>query len=122
MNSWMKFFRFSTVLDTDRMYESQPPLHSPFPHTTPIFIVCLFIVLYIHLLLPPNHFTVSLSITVEDDNDNSPSFSERTKNISLSETTPTQTSLSLGSAVDPDVGVFTTQRYEILDGEELLLL
>ena len=59
---------------------------------------------------------------MEDHNDNSPSFSERTKNISLSETTPTQTSLSLGSAVDPDVGVFTTQRYEIVDGEAASLL
>ena len=64
-------------------------------------------------------FPLSLSINVEDDNDNSPAFQQETMNISLSETTPEQTSLSLGSATDPDVGVFTTQGYEIADGNSV---
>ena len=62
-------------------------------------------------------FPLSLNVIVEDDNDNTPKFQQKTMNISLSETTPKQTSLSLGSATDEDVGEFTTQGYEIADGE-----
>ena len=59
---------------------------------------------------------LKIIIHVLDTNDHSPTFPESIVNITLSESTPRDTKQALGSAVDPDLGINTTQRYEITEG------
>ena len=51
-----------------------------------------------------------------DVNDNAPSFKEERVNLQFSESQPRDTRRSLPAALDADVGINTTQRYEITAG------
>lgn len=59
---------------------------------------------------------IKVTIYVTDINDHSPSFPESVINITISESAPLDAKFYLGSATDPDLGAFTTARYEIVAG------
>lgn len=59
---------------------------------------------------------VQVIINVTDINDHSPAFPNSTMSLDLSEYTPKDTKIKLSSAVDKDVGINNTQRYEIVEG------
>ncbi|XP_071787614.1 protein dachsous-like [Asterias amurensis] len=61
---------------------------------------------------------IYIKITVTDVNDNYPVFLNLETHLDLSEATPISTKLSLDSATDRDEGIFSTQGYRILSGNE----
>ncbi len=65
-----------------------------------------------------NSKSVRVVIHVTDINDHSPEFPESIKSLALLESTPTDAKYALGSASDPDLGVNSTQRYEIVSGNQ----
>ena len=71
---------------------------------------------YQFVAVPEQGETVKVIIHVYDINDNAPTFSEEFKVFDLSESTPLYAKLTIGSAVDPDVGINSTQGYQILEG------
>ena len=66
-----------------------------------------------------NHAAYSVDIVVQDVNDNAPKFREPVRNLTVSEIVAVDDRLALlGSALDPDEGDNSTQRYEIVGGPE----
>ena len=63
-----------------------------------------------------NEMAITIVVEVTDVNDNAPVFPNPVMNITFSESIPLDVKSALGSAVDPDEGINTTQRYEIVGG------
>ncbi|XP_074651638.1 protein dachsous-like [Tubulanus polymorphus] len=59
---------------------------------------------------------IAVTVSVSDVNDYAPKFSKDETIISISESAPRGAKHALGSAIDPDFGNFTTQRYAIVSG------
>lgn len=59
---------------------------------------------------------ISVIVHVDDVNDHAPTFPEVMKQLPLSESTPRDAKYPLGSATDPDLGINSTMRYEIVSG------
>lgn len=59
---------------------------------------------------------ISIIIHVTDINDNSPTFPNSVITENLLESTPKDVKYPLGSILDPDLGINSTQRYEIAEG------
>ena len=59
---------------------------------------------------------IAVLINVNDINDHAPTFPESVKQLQLSESSPRDAKYPLGSATDPDLGINSTQRYEIVSG------
>jgi protocadherin-16/23 len=71
---------------------------------------------YKFIAMSANNRNIKVTITVTDINDHAPTFRDDVKLLSLLESTPQDVKHALGSAVDPDLGINTTQRYEIAEG------
>ena len=63
-----------------------------------------------------SNIKISVHIEVTDVNDHAPEFPSGAIHLDLSESSPRDVKYSLGSAVDPDEGLNSTQRYEIASG------
>ena len=59
---------------------------------------------------------IAVTIHVLDVNDNSPTFPSGVISARFLESTPLDVKYPLGSALDPDLGLNSTQRYEIVSG------
>ena len=59
---------------------------------------------------------IKVSISVEDENDNAPTFPSNIIEIGLPENTPRDSKRQLPPAIDRDLGIFNTQRYDIVSG------
>ena len=59
---------------------------------------------------------IRVSIEVEDVNDNSPTFPSSIIQIGLPENTARDSKRQLAPALDRDLGIFNTQRYDIVSG------
>ena len=59
---------------------------------------------------------IKVSIEVEDENDNAPTFPSNIIEIGLPENTPRDSKRQLPPAIDRDLGIFNTQRYDIVSG------
>ena len=59
---------------------------------------------------------IKVVIEVEDVNDNAPTFPSSIIDIGLPENTPRDTRKQLPPAIDRDLGIFNTQRYNIVQG------
>ena len=59
---------------------------------------------------------IKVVIEVEDVNDNAPTFPSSIIDIGLPENTPRDTRRQLPPAIDRDLGIFNTQRYNIVQG------
>ena len=59
---------------------------------------------------------ISIIIHITDINDNSPNFTHSVITENLLESTPENAKYPLGSITDPDLGINSTQRYEIAEG------
>ncbi|TRY73630.1 hypothetical protein TCAL_01930 [Tigriopus californicus] len=68
--------------------------------------------------IPINGESVQVVITVQDVNDNTPKFPSDEVFIDIPENTPKGTRRKLSLAEDEDLGVFGTQRYDIVSGNE----
>lgn len=60
--------------------------------------------------------SVRVVINVLDENDNAPTFAEGHVDIEFPENSPRDVKRALPPAYDPDLGQYTTQRYEIVSG------
>lgn len=65
-----------------------------------------------------NGENVKVVINVIDINDNAPVFAEKVVTMNIPENIPRETRRKLVPARDRDLGVFNTQRYEIVSGNE----
>ena len=72
----------------------------------------------IKLLIATNSESFSINIKVIDKNDNSPEFSVPRITVDIPESAPISTKKVLGSAIDKDVGDFTTIGYNITSGND----
>lgn len=70
---------------------------------------------YSLVALPQN---VRVVVRVLDVNDNAPRFPVERVDVEFSENSPREAKRALPPARDPDVGAFSTQRYEIVAGNE----
>ena len=68
---------------------------------------------YSLVALPQN---VRVVVRVLDENDNAPSFPAKQVNVSFPENSPRDSKRALPPAKDPDLGPYSTQRYEIVSG------
>ncbi|XP_068205256.1 protein dachsous-like [Palaemon carinicauda] len=59
---------------------------------------------------------IRVVINVKDENDNAPTFPAPVMNIEFPENTPRDVKRNLAPAKDKDLGIFNTQRYEIISG------
>ena len=59
---------------------------------------------------------IKVLIEVEDENDNAPTFPSEIIEIGLPENTPRDSKRQLPPALDSDLGIFNTQRYNIVSG------
>ncbi|XP_046738187.1 protein dachsous [Diprion similis] len=66
--------------------------------------------------LPPNGENVRVVVKVLDENDNAPVFPVDSVDVEFPENSPRDAKRALPPAKDPDLGQYTTQRYEIVSG------
>ena len=59
---------------------------------------------------------VQVTVNLRDINDNAPEFPNSFMTVTLTEAASQDVELSLGSAVDPDIGNYSVQRFEIVSG------
>jgi hypothetical protein len=71
--------------------------------------------LNLKILLMPSYNIVNLNIVVEDVNDNRPEFRVNNQTQFVNENVPVGYKIPIDLAYDPDVGVNTIQRYEIMN-------
>lgn len=71
---------------------------------------------YSLVAIPPSGDNIRVLVRVLDENDNAPKFPSPTMDIEFPENTPRDVKRTLNPAKDPDLGVFNTQRYNIVSG------
>lgn len=71
---------------------------------------------YALVAIPASGDNVRVVVRVLDENDNAPTFPTPVMNVEFSENTPRDVKRKLNPARDQDLGVFNTQRYNIVSG------
>ncbi|XP_063535719.1 protein dachsous [Cydia strobilella] len=71
---------------------------------------------YALVAIPASGDNVRVVVRVSDENDNAPTFPTPVMNVEFSENTPRDVKRKLNPAKDQDLGVFNTQRYNIVSG------
>ncbi|XP_022814420.1 protein dachsous [Spodoptera litura] len=71
---------------------------------------------YALVAIPASGDNIRVVVRVLDENDNAPTFPTPVMNVEFSENTPRDVKRKLNPAKDQDLGVFNTQRYNIVSG------
>ncbi|XP_013178590.1 PREDICTED: protein dachsous [Papilio xuthus] len=71
---------------------------------------------YALVAIPASGDNIRVVVRVSDENDNAPTFPTPVMNVEFSENTPRDVKRKLNPARDQDLGVFNTQRYNIVSG------
>ncbi|XP_076056754.1 dachsous cadherin-related 1 [Oratosquilla oratoria] len=71
---------------------------------------------YTFVAIPQKGEHIRVLIKVKDENDNAPTFPSPVLNIEFPESTPRDIKRTLAAAKDRDLGIFNTQRYDIVSG------
>ncbi|CAK1600650.1 unnamed protein product [Parnassius mnemosyne] len=71
---------------------------------------------YALVAIPASGDNIRVVIRVSDENDNAPTFPTPVMNVEFSENTPRDVKRKLNPARDQDLGIFNTQRYNIVSG------
>ncbi|KAM3963659.1 dachsous cadherin-related 1 [Aphomia sociella] len=71
---------------------------------------------YALVAIPASGDNIRVVVRVSDENDNAPTFPNPVMNVEFSENTPRDVKRKLNPAKDQDLGVFNTQKYNIVSG------
>ncbi|XP_041987836.1 protein dachsous [Aricia agestis] len=71
---------------------------------------------YALVAIPASGDNIRVVVRVSDENDNAPTFPTAVMNVDFSENTPRDVKRKLNPAKDQDLGIFNTQRYNIVSG------
>lgn len=71
---------------------------------------------YYFVAVPLNGQNIQVNVRVIDENDNAPKFPTPVMNIEFPENTPRDVKRTLNPAKDEDIGIFNTQKYNIISG------